>query len=182
MVATKPMTAEEFLTLPDDGRRYELIEGVPKRMPPAGLEHGDIGTTILVALANHVNPRGLGLVPAADTGFIFERDPDVVLAPDASFIRRDRLPPRETWRGFSTVVPDLAVEIVSPGDSGPEVAAKVAYYLSHGVREVWVVEPKPRQVTIHRRDQEPLRLGVGDAVEGGDLLPGFRLPLAEIFR
>jgi Uma2 family endonuclease len=182
MATTKLMTAEEFMALPDDGWRYELIRGVPHRMSPAGMEHGEVGSEIHFALKGHVDPRGLGRVYGADTGFLFERDPDIVRAPDVAFVRAERVPPREQRRGFSPVVPDLAVEVVSPSDVAEEVAEKVAFYLDHGVPLVWVAYPTPQQVAVHRPGRSPLLLGVGDVLDGGDVLPGLRLPVADIFR
>ncbi len=180
MVATKLMTAEEFAALPDDGGRYELIQGVPVRMPPPGLEHGELGAELVFALKSYVDPRRLGLV-LAEAGFLFERAPDLVRAPDVAFIRAERLPPREERRGYSAVLPDLAVEIVSPGDQPADVAAKVAFSLARGVPAVWVVWPAPRQVAVHRAGSPPLLLG-GDVPAGDGTLTGFRLPLAALFR
>lgn len=181
MATTKPMTADELMALPDDGWRYELIEGELHRLAHGGLEHGDIGSEVHFALKSYVDPRGLGRVYPADTGFFFGRDPDTVRAPDVAFIWADHLPPRETWRGYSTVVPDLDREVVSPNDEAREVADKVAFYIAHGVPLVWVFWPRCRQVAVHRPGQEPLLLGEGDVLDGGDVLPGFALPLADVF-
>ena len=179
---TKLMTVEEFETLPDDGWRYELIEGVRRRMPPGGLEHGGIGAEFVRRLGNFVRERDLGLVVNAESAFLFERGPDVARVPDAAFVRADRLPPREEWWRVSRVVPDLAVEVVSPNDRPQEIAEKVDLYLTHGVPLVWVAYPRSRQVVVHRPGQEPLILGEGDTLDGGDVLPGFQLPVAELFR
>ena len=180
MVTTKRMSVDEFMALPDDGWRYELIRGVPHRMPPPGLEHGGIGAELHFALKGYADPRRLGLV-VAETGFLFERDPDVVRVPDVAFIRTERLPPRAERRGYSTVPPDLAVGIVSPTDASRDVADKVGFSLAHGVPLVWVVFPPPRQVAVHRFGRDPLILGQGEVLDGEDVLPGFRLLVATIF-
>ena len=179
---TKLMTVEEYETLPDDGWRYELIEGVLRRMAPGGLEHSGIGVKFARRLGDYVEDRGLGHVVGADAAFLFERGPDIARVPDAAFIRADRLPPQaQLWR-VSRVGPDLAVEVVSPNDRPQEIAEKIDLYLTHGVPLVWVAYPRSRQVAVHRPGQEPLILGEGDTLDGGDVLPGFQLPVAEVFR
>ena len=180
MVTTRPMTAEDLLRLPDGGSRYELIAGLPRRMPVGGLEHGWIGSRFVRHLGAF-DRRRLGIVVGPDTLFRFSRDPDYGLIPDAAFLGADRLPPRSQWWDVAEVSPDLVVEVVSPHDTRADVAEKVAYYLAHGVVIAWVAYPAPRQVVVHRADRAPLRLSVGDTLDGEDVLPGFRLPLFEIF-
>jgi len=118
-----------------------------------------------------------------NTGFILRRNPDMVRGPDQAFIRADRIaanpPPEE---GFWEMVPDLAVEIVSPRDTASEVQAKVQDYLESGVRLVWVTYPARRQIYVHRPDALIQVLDVRGELEGGDVLPGFRLPLAELWK
>ena len=104
-----------------------------------------------------------------------------MLAPDIAFIRRERIPasglPATFWEG----APDLAVEVRSPGDTGPEVAEKAASWLSAGTRVVWVVDPRRESVTIHEPGVPPRRLAMPDVLDGAPLFPAFRLPLADIF-
>ena len=182
MVTTKPMTVEEFEALPDDGWRHELIRGELVRMSPGGLEHGGIGHRIGRRLGNYVDEHDLGLVVDANAGFLFEDDPPTVRVPDVAFIRRDRLPPRDQWSRLSRVVPDLAIEVVSPNDRPSEIAEKVAFYLEHGVPLVWVAYPRPRHVVVHRPGQPPRTFGADDTLDGEEIVPGFRLPVAEVFR
>ena len=113
MVATRLMTAEEFAALPDDNGRAELIRGVLYRTAPPGFEHGGITTDLSFALKRFADPRRVGRV-VTEAGFLFARHPDIVRAPDVAALRTERLPSRETWRGYSPVLPDLAVEVVSP--------------------------------------------------------------------
>ncbi len=109
------------------------------------------------------------------------RDPDTVLAPDVAFVRRERIPasgaPATFWNG----APDLAVEVVSPGDTRPQVASKVDTWLAAGARVVWVADPQDESVTVHQRDRAPRRLTAGDTLDGAPLLPGFRLCVADVF-
>ena len=175
------MTADELFHLPDDGWRYALVEGELQRMTPAGFDHGAVIMNVAAPLAQYVRRRGLGVVCGAETGFVLARRPDTVLAPDAAFVRRERIPvsgrPPAFWEG----APDLAVEVVLPGDTRPEVAAKVTAWLTAGTRVVWVVDPGRRSVTIHEPGAAPRRLAASDVVDGGTLVPGFRLPVADVF-
>ncbi len=176
------MTAEELFRLPQDGWRYALFRGELQRMTPAGFRHGTVIVNITVPLGHHVKTHRLGVVCGAETGFVLERNPDTVLAPDVAFVRRERIPasglPATFWEG----PPDLAVEVTSPGDARPEVAEKTASWLSAGTRVVWVVDPGRESVTVHEPDAPPRRLAVPEVLPGAPLLPAFRLPLADVFR
>ncbi len=180
MLTTTTMTAEELMARPDDGWRYELIAGSPRRMPLGGLEHGWIGAKFLLPVSDFVRRRNLGIV-VFDVLFRFERDPDHALVPDIAFIRTERLPPRDTWHRVAELPPDLVLEVVSPNDSGPEIAEKIAYYLAHGVPLVWVAYPRRREIAVHRTGTN-LTLTVGDTLGGGEVLPGFAVPVAELFQ
>ena len=181
MVTSRLMTIEEFAVLPDDGWRHELLRGELRRMPGGGLEHGGIGSKLDRRHGIFVELHGLGLV-VGETGFVFEADPPTVRFPDVAFIRAERLPPPGEWPHFSRVLPDLAIEVVSPNDEPAEIAAKVTFYLSHGVPLVWVAYPRPQQLAVHRPGQEPRTLGIGDTLEGEEVVPGFRLSVADLFR
>jgi Uma2 family endonuclease len=180
MATTKPMTVEEFAALPDDGWRYELIEGVLHRRPAKGIEQGMTAAALAVALREFVRPRRLGLV-GFGIGFILEREPPTLLVPDLAFARKSRLPPLDEWANFPEMPPDLAVEVVSQNDEPADVAVKVTLYLVHGVPLVWVVYPRPPRVVVHQPGREARTLGLADTLDGGEILPGFRLPMAGIF-
>ena len=175
------MTAEELFRLPDDSWRYALVSGELQRMTPAGFRRGTVVMNVAVPLAQHVKSRRLGVVCGAETGFVLARHPDTVLAPDAAFVRRERIPasgpPATFWEG----APDLAVEVTPPGDTRPEVADKVAAWLAAGARAVWVVDPGRRSVTLHEADAAPRRFGASDVLDGTPLFPEFRLPVADLF-
>ena len=134
-----------------------------------------------MALAVHVEANRLGVVLTGDAGFHLERDPDTVRAPDVAFICRAKIPAGGVPTGFWNGPPDLAIEVMSPGDRRSEVKEKIVEYLSLGVQEVWLVEPAPRRVTIHRSGEEPLVLHEADTLDGGSLLPGFRYSLTRLF-
>jgi Uma2 family endonuclease len=186
MSATAPiehagMTAEELFELPDDGLRHELVEGELRKMTPAGAEHGRVALLLGARLLDHVEEHGLGEAYAAETGFVLRRGPDTVRAPDVAFVAADRLPP-EPESGFGQTVPDLVVEVVSPWDRASEVSSKAAMWLDAGVRLVWVVDPQARLAAVHRPGGLVTVLREDGVIDGEDVLPGFRLPLATLFR
>jgi Uma2 family endonuclease len=175
------LTAEDLPYVMPDEQLCELVAGELVREPLPGAEHGLVAATILGHLFRFVHERRLGQLFAAETGFVLARDPDTVRGPDAAYVSAERFA-ATVWRGpFFEGAPDLAVEVLSPGNTRREIAAKVRDYLAAGSRAVWVVDPERRTVTVHRPDREPERLAGSDVLDGGAVLPGFRLPLAEIF-
>lgn len=175
------MTAEELFEMPDDDYRYELIKGELIKMSPSGVKHGKFTAKLATILSNYVNPRQLGIVCGAETGFILARNPDTVRAPDVAFISQERLPPEGEPTGFATFAPDLAVEVVSPSDRYEEIQEKIADYFHAGIRMVWIVDPKNRTVAVHNSLTEARILIGSDILEGGDVIPGFSCSAAEIF-
>jgi Uma2 family endonuclease len=167
------------MKLPDDAHA-ELLDGVLVVMSPAGGDHGSVTVRLLSALAVWVHERELGEVFDSSTGFILGRDPDILRAPDAAFVAAARLPARR--RGFLEVAPDLAVEILSPSNTVVEMSRKLRDYFRAGVRLVWVIDPQTRSVAVHAADG-PIQawLEEGATLDGGEVLPGFAVPLARIF-
>ena len=179
---TQPMTAEELLNMPDDGFRYELIRGELRKMPPAGHDHGGIAAFITIQLGKHVMEGGLGKVYAAETGFKLESDPDHVRAPDAAFVRRDRAATARETPGFFPGPPDVAVEVISPSDRYTEVEEKVADWLDAGTLAVIVVDPRRRTVKVHRSATDAVVLSEADMLAVGDIVPGWQMPVRDIFK
>ncbi|MDE0396410.1 MAG: Uma2 family endonuclease, partial [Candidatus Poribacteria bacterium] len=132
------LTAEDLWKQPDDGYRYELVKGVIRRMPPAGFEHGIRSAKIGGRLNEHVEKHKLGSVCGAETGFKIAQNPDTVRAPDAAFVRQATIDERGISKGYWEGAPDLAVEVISPGDTYTEVAEKVDEWLNAGCALVWV--------------------------------------------
>ncbi|MBI2404151.1 MAG: Uma2 family endonuclease [Gemmatimonadetes bacterium] len=180
MPRSAPLTADELLhvNLPD--QRTELVRGVLVVREKAGFRHGAVTMRLAKGIADHVDARGLGLVLAADTGFKLATDPDTVRAPDIAFIRRDRLPDPEPL-GYLDLAPDLAVEVLSPGDRPGEVLAKVADWLDAGTRLVWVVDPTRRLMRVYRADGSQSVVAEHDVLDGEDVLPGFACRLSAIW-
>jgi Uma2 family endonuclease len=158
----------------------ELIAGELVMMSPAGFNHGRFALRIGAALDNFVTPRGLGFVVSAEAGFQIAHDPDTVRAPDVAFVRAERIPPGGV-KGFFQGVPDIAVEVVSPNDRASEVIAKSQDWLQAGCQMVWVVDPQTRTVSVYRSRSEISVLTAEETLSGGDVLPGFSVPVAAIF-
>jgi Uma2 family endonuclease len=175
------MTAEELAQLPDDGWHYELVKGELRKMPPPGYDHGAIGMNLGGALHQYVKTNQLGRVFSSETGFLVETNPDTVLAPDVAFVRVERAPAFGQVKGYWAGAPDLVGEVISPGDSKKEVAGKVAAWLAAGVRLVLVVNPRDQTVSVHRPGTAAEVLTTRDTLDGGDVVPGWTLPVRELF-
>ena len=163
------------------GKRTELVGGGLVVMAPAGGRHGQVAHTLALFIGVHVRNRSLGRVFAAETGFVLRRDPDTVRAPDVAFVARGRLGVEETPAGFLELAPDLAVEVVSPGDSTAAIRDKVRDWLDAGTRLVWVVRPRTRSVDVHRPGRPAETLRDGDVLEGGSVLGDFAVPVRDLF-
>ena len=180
MVATKLMTAEELERLPDDENRYELVQGELIRMRPTGFRHAELAMLLGSFMIVFVRPRGLGVV-GGDGGFVLQREPDTVRAPDLFFVAADRVPQGEAARHFVDLAPDLTVEIRSPNDSMAALLAKADECIAAGTRLTWTFDPDARTVVVKTAGGEIQTLGEADTLDGGDVLPGFRLPLCDLF-
>jgi Uma2 family endonuclease len=176
------MTADELLNLPDDGCRHELVAGALTTMSPAGAEHGQFGANVVASLHTYVRAEKLGTVFNSDTGFVLSRDPDTVRAPDGAFVSRVRIRAAGRVKGYWPGVPDLAIEVISPGDLYSEVDEKVAEWLASGTQMVVVLNPRRRTADIHR-PATPVRILSGaDVLDGEDVVPGWLMSLADVFR
>jgi Uma2 family endonuclease len=178
MVATQRISIEQFAATPRDGL-WELIDGEPVAMTPSSDRSGWIAGEMFARLRDHVRAGELGRVFPPKTGFVLFADRATVRSPDAAFVRGDRLPGFTDH--FVTLAPDLAVEVLSPSDRMVEAMSKITMYLRAGVRLVWLVDPSARTITMFRPDAALKLLRVGDTLEGEDVLPGFNLPVGEIF-
>lgn len=172
------MTADELLAMPDDGaHRYELVRGELIEMSPSGADHSDIALAIGVSLRQFVVSRGLGKVYGADCGFIVTTNPDTVLSPDASFVAAPRA--LKTSRFFPGP-PDLAVEVISPNDRYSDIEAKIERYLRCGTRVVIGVDPQKEMARIDTLTATK-KLSIDDTLTASDVLPGWSLPLRDLF-
>jgi Uma2 family endonuclease len=172
------LTAEEAFWL-NPVERWELVEGRIVEVSPVKKRHGRIVARLGRLLEEFVETRRLGEVYVGDVGFILRRDPDTVRAPDLAFIRTARLPEVEE-ETFSSVVPDMAIEILSPSDRWAEVERKIAEYLTAGVASVWVLDPTRSEARIFQGGKAARILGVGDRLSDPELLPGLEIDIAAL--
>jgi Uma2 family endonuclease len=180
MTSTKPITADELLKMGDIGR-CELIYGELVLMSPAGFGHGEIALRIGRLIGNFVDENDLGVTLGAETGYVVATDPDLVRAPDVSFVKNSRVP-RKPWNKFFPGAPDLAVEVVSADDTKREVSEKANLWLAHGAMSVWIADPASMTITTHRTGKKPIRLGIHDQLRDEPALPGFTLSIAKVFK
>jgi Uma2 family endonuclease len=181
MSTTTLVTAEQLLYMPNDGFRYELIAGEVKKMSPAGWKHGLIAGRLHGWLYAYVEKHKLGAIFASETGFLLASDPDTVRAPDIAFVCRERLSAEASSEAFWPGPPDLAVEVVSPGDTVHEVDDKVKSWLDAGTRMVWVIDPKWQSVTVYRSAASVTVLTENDELSGEEVIEGFRCVVGELF-
>ena len=172
-------TADQLLRASEIGR-CELVAGELRMMSPAGFRHGVVTARIAAAMASHTEPRCLGTVLAAETGFLIARDPDTVRAPDVAFVRTARLAAGMPT-GFFVGPPDLAVEVLSPSDLPGDTSARIDDWLRAGTQQVWVVDPEARTLVVYRQGEAPTAFSGHESVLGEAVIPGFVLPLDRVF-
>jgi Uma2 family endonuclease len=177
---TPLVTAEELARLPDDGYRYELVEGRLIRMSPVSFEHGRVVAKLGFLLSRHLEHQSVGTV-GMDVGFKLASNPDTVRGPDIAFVRQDRVP--ASGRGFFKGAPDLVIEVLSPDDRPGEVRAKTEEYLATGVPVVVIVDPEEGTATTFRSGFAPVALASpNDVLDLSDAITGFRCSLHEVFQ
>jgi Uma2 family endonuclease len=179
--STALMTAEELMNLPRGYYRAELINGELIKMPLPRVPHGRIATRLGAPVAQFVWDHDLGEVFINDTGFQLTWNPDTVLGPDVAFISKERLNEAGEVKGYWQGPPDLAVEVLSPGDRPGKVKQKISRWFSFGTKQVWIVDPKHSTVTVYRSPSDTTTFSGSDYLEAQDLLPGFRISLDRIF-
>ncbi|MCY4466722.1 MAG: Uma2 family endonuclease [Chloroflexi bacterium] len=182
----QPVTVDNFLEVASLPKYadclVELVEGEIVTMPLTNARHGQIVMELGALLRNYVKPRQLGQLTGADAGFVLERNPfgrDTIRGLDIAFISRAKAPePLPT--NFIDFAPDLAVEVLSPGNTVEDMELKISQLLDAGAKLVWIVHPRQKRVDVHTLDGMT-RLGLGDTLTGGDVLPGFQVSIADIF-
>ena len=180
---TRLMTVRELLAIPREdyrGYRYELIRGELTKTMSAGFAHGAQTVNIIGSLWTHVRQHDMGRVVTAETTFLLETDPDHARIPDIGFVRQERVSSLDEMTGAFHGAPDLAVEVISPTDRLTRVRAKTQDWLDHGTLMVIVVNPRNRTVQAHTADGV-IELTEADTLDGGDVVPGWRMPVADIF-
>lgn len=174
------ITIFEYQNLEERGHeRLELIHGNLVREPAPGGVHGVVLLDLLHTLHEHVTARGLGRV-LVETGVRYPGEPGTVRSPDIAFIAAARLPPTPPL-SFWRVAPDLVIEIVSPSDRWTVVQQKIEADLEAGVREVWIVDPGARRLTIHTAAAAPRVLAADDVLDAGSIVEDFTMRVRDLF-
>ncbi len=184
-----PVAVDDLLTMPEDGWRYEVVEGVLVRMAGSGDLATRIAATIIIVLGAFVRPRRLGRITGADGVYKFQ-GARTGLLPDVGFYGV-ALYPHVTDRDKPIpFAPELAVEVASPSQNADHMASKARRYLRGGTRLIWVVWPhaetidvwRPADLRPHARDMRPSEtLSTGDMLDGEDVVPGFSHPVDDMF-
>jgi Uma2 family endonuclease len=176
---TRSYTVEEFMSLPDDGKRYELIEGELIEMPGPNLNHGIITSQLIRALSDFLKSQGQS-PDLALTNLAFELASKTGPIPDVAFVMAERMAGADLSKAFPGP-PDLAIEVMSPTDKWSEVIAKVKLYQRYQTRLVWIVDPFDQSIFVYHLNQNRRSLLAGDELTGDDVLPGFTLPVRALF-
>ena len=165
-----------------DDRIVELVEGVVIDMSRPGWEHGEILMMLATRIHSHVLENDLGRVAVGDTGFVLERrddGKDTVRGLDLAFVSKERASERLS-SGWTTIAPDLAVEVISPSNKAGDIELKIRQLLRAGTGLIWIVYPDLRSITVHTIDGA-VTLQEDDSLTGGDALPGFDVRVADLF-
>lgn len=185
---TRSYTVEEFMALPDDGRRYELIEGKLIDIDGEGeqdesashnLQRGRIITRLVVEIAKYL-ARQEKIVGEVLTNVAFELAPQTVAIPAVAFVRAEKLAAPASEKAFPGA-PDLAVEVISPNDTWSVIISRVRLYQQYQIGLVWIVDPFDKGVIIFRPDQPRREVFAEDDLSGEEILPGFTLPVKTLF-
>jgi Uma2 family endonuclease len=178
--ATRLLTAEEFALLPDTEMQRSLIRGeVVETMPP-GARHAKTASRFDMYLGIWALETQAGEV-GIEAGFILDRTPDMVRAPDVYFVRADRVPDGGIPEAFWELAPDLAIEVVSPSESAQDVRDKVHDYLAAGTPLVWVAFPRTREIVAHTPDGLARTFREDELLVAPEVLPGFSCPVRNLF-
>ena len=179
----KVWTEEELQSLPEDGFIHELVQGELVISPKNDPFHGDICVGLSTALKNFVEAGRLGAVWDSSTGFWMNNRN--CRAPDISFIPKERLRKlgiKRSSRKFFPGAPDLAIEVLSPNNTRTEINERLADFFSSGTQIAWLIDPDTESVEICHSVAERRRIGLDAELDGEKLLPGFRYPVAELFK
>jgi Uma2 family endonuclease len=174
-------SAEELFSASENLGKCELVRGELVMMSPGRGLHAAVAMRIGRSLLNFAEAHDVGMVFDSSAGYVLSRNPDTVREPDVSFLTKRRLETQDL-DAFLEGAPDLAIEVLSPGNTLVEMCDKMAEYFRAGCRVVWIVDPRRKTIEVYRPGQEPTVLKEGDEVVEQELLPGFSLPVSDVFR
>ena len=178
MKVKTPATLEDLMRMPEDGYKYELVDG-EIIASPTGVYHSAVSAQIIHLLKSFLEEHPMGTVMTPDVGINFPGGN--LRSPDVTFVKTEKLPGGLPPRGFGDFVPDLAVEVLSPSDNRREMADKIGEYIECGVPLIWLVDPDDKSVTIFRSLTDVQRLESSDTISGEPVLPGFSCPVSRFF-
>jgi Uma2 family endonuclease len=164
------------MALPDNGRKYELVEGEAREVPTGG-RHGKLG----VRIGRILGPFADGHGELFDSSTGFRMASGNIRSPDLSFMRFERLPDGEAPIGFVPGAPDLCIEVISPSEDQRDSWDKVGEYFESGAAQVWHVFPETRRVVVFQSMGDIRTYSGEDTLEPGDLLPGFQCRVTDLF-
>jgi Uma2 family endonuclease len=173
------VTGEQLLEMGDIGR-VELVNGEIIELMPTGHRHGKIEALIAFFLIGFVRQYKLGHILTGETGIYTRRNPDTVRGIDVAYISNERFSQVQAT-GFLDVAPELVVEVMSPTDRWIDIQEKLAEYFNIGVQLVWLVDPQLEQIHVYRSLDDTSRLTAEDELTAAEILPGFSVPISEIF-
>ena len=180
--ARKLLTADDLLAMPDDGKKYELVRGELIEMPSPGFVHGVVTARLGMRYGRFIEERDLPFIYGAEAGIYIEQGPDTVRAADFNVISLERISIPIPDRGYVFgAIPDLVVEVISPGYSATEAEGRARMWLEAGVRLVVVAYIATREIVTHCDDGTVRRFGMNDTLTCEPVLPGFACPVADIF-
>jgi Uma2 family endonuclease len=186
-ISTEPIATQEtiwtdeaFMALARDGHRYEVVNGELVDMGNSGMAHGYVACILVALLTTYVQQNKLGAVCDSSTAFTLKNGNR--RSPDVSFVAKERLkglkrPPH----GFFQGSPDLAVEILSPGNTIEEIHDKIVEYFENDTRLVWVIHPDEKYILVYHAPEPDRFLRSQDVLEGEAIVPGFSMSVAELF-
>jgi Uma2 family endonuclease len=176
----KAWTDEELEALPNDCRKYELLDG-KLSMSPTYANHGIICIRIATLLSPFVQEHRLGQLYDSSTGF--RLSPELLLSPDLAFVTKARLKKvMPALDRFLSGAPDLVVEVLSPSDRMVQIHRKLDHYFEHGTKLAWLINWRKSQIHIYTADSIEALTAPNDVLTGGEVLPGFKCKLNRIFR
>ena len=180
---TELLTADEYLARVQRTHECsELVRGEVRPVSPASPLHNVVAGNLFLALALHVRQHRLGWCFTDNAGFrlpIPHTEGETIRSPDVAFVTFERLP--QVTRGLAPIAPDLAVEVLAPDDSARDLDERLGDYFAAGTHLVWVIDPDRRTVAVHSDAAPTRRLRDTDALDGGEVVPGFVLPVRELF-
>jgi Uma2 family endonuclease len=173
-----PATLQDLLNTPKNGKKYELVDREIV-VSPGGMRHSEVGADILGLIWEFLQKNPIGKVYTSDVGISFPNGN--VRSPDVTYVSNAKLPGGQSPETFGEVIPDLAVEVLSPSDSLKELGRRIGEFLDNGVPLVWLVDPARQTVTVYRSLTETQQLTSKDTITAQPVLAGFSASIRRFF-